>query len=388
VTYAAHRRIIDVDSHVIELDDFLFNAALPGERALLPKMSEQTELPFAQEGLDRGRELFEKRQSDPEAMAKFESSLMDARNNGWSRMGAFDPRERSHALDLMGFEQQWVLPTFSFHQIAHVKEPAVLAAGARALNRALAGFCAHDDRLRAIGYAPFSLGPEEAGAIVDEGLADGCFTFMVDTNEPDPGARSFTHPDFDPVWARFPEAGRPFVVHVAVNGHYEAVSPSFKNNGHDSIQFGGDAPASAVGFVTIKNSAELFLSAMVLDGVFDRHPGLRGISMEHGAFWVPSWLRALDFTADSLKRVRKFERPPSEVVRERLKFAPFAGEPLGWIIENIGPELLVFASDYTHPEGTSDPIGKFEATMTECAPETLERFYYGNMAELLGLAPE
>jgi hypothetical protein len=29
MTYAAHRRIIDVDSHVIELDDFLFEAARP-----------------------------------------------------------------------------------------------------------------------------------------------------------------------------------------------------------------------------------------------------------------------------------------------------------------------------------------------------------------------
>jgi predicted TIM-barrel fold metal-dependent hydrolase len=52
----------------------------------------------------------------------------------------------------------------------------------------------------------------------------------------------------------------------------------------------------------------------------------------------------------------------------------------------VGPELLVFASDYTHPEGTSDPIVKFEATMTDCTPETIERFYYGNMAELLELS--
>ena len=91
MTYAAHRRIIDVDSHVIELDDFLFEAARPEERVLLPKMTEQSELPFVQAGLDRGRELFEKRQNDPDVMAKFEANLMDARGNGWSRLGAFEP---------------------------------------------------------------------------------------------------------------------------------------------------------------------------------------------------------------------------------------------------------------------------------------------------------
>lgn len=83
-----------------------------------------------------------------------------------------------------------MLPTFAFHQIAHVTDPKVLETGARVLNRAMAGFCAHDDRLFAIGYVPLSLGPEVAASIMDEGLAAGCYTFMVDTNEPDPTARS------------------------------------------------------------------------------------------------------------------------------------------------------------------------------------------------------
>lgn len=384
MTYAEHRRIIDVDSHVIELEDFLFDAARPDEAKILPRMSDQTELPFDREGHDRGKELFAKRQSDPATMAKFEELLMEARGNGWSRLGAFDPKERSHALDLMGFEQQWVLPTFTFHQIGHEDDPKVTATGARVLNRALGAFCDHDERLRAVGYLPLSLGPEQAGDLLEEGLADGCFTFMVDTNEPDPKSRSFTHPDFDPVWARFATADIPFVAHVAVNGEYQAVPASFGNNGVRAPGFSGDTPSTPIGIVAIKNSAELFLSAMIFDGVFDRHPGLRGVSMEHGAFWVPSWLHALDFTAESIKRFRKFDRAPSEVARERLRFSPFAGEPVGWIIENVGPEMLVFASDYTHPEGTSDPIRKFEATMTECSPEVIDRFYYGNMAEFLG----
>jgi hypothetical protein len=167
MTYAGTRRIIDVDSHVIELEDFLANAADAKDRALLPGMADQRELPVAAAGLERGKELFAKRQSDPEVMAKFEQSLMYARGNGWSRLGAFDPKERSHALDLMGFERQLVLPTFSFHQIAHVEDPAVLAAGARSLYPAKSGVCADDDRQQAIGYLPHCRGPEMAGEIHD-----------------------------------------------------------------------------------------------------------------------------------------------------------------------------------------------------------------------------
>lgn len=385
MTYAGKRKIIDVDSHVIELDDFLANAASEADLALLPRMSDQTELPVVQAGLDRGRELFAKRQNDPEVMAKFEASLLDNRKSGWNRLGAFDAKERSHTLDLFGFRMQLVLPTFSFHQIAHVDDPAVLEAGARTLNRAMGTFCSHDDRLKAIGYVPLTLGPELALKVMRQGFDDGCYTFMVDTNEPDAERLSFTHPDFDPIWALFAQTNAPFVVHVAVNGHYQAIPQSFKHNGKETIELGGDAPAGEIGFVTIKNSAEIFLSAMIFDGVFDRHPALRGISMEHGAFWVPSWLQALDYTATLFKHKREFSELPSETAKKHLKFSPFAGEPVGWIIENVGREMIVFASDYPHPEGTSDPIRKFEAAMSNCDQATMDAFYHGNMEELMGI---
>lgn len=65
--------------------------------------------------------------------------------------------------------------------------------------------------------------------------------------------------------------------------------------------------------------------------------------------------------------------------------SPFPGEPLDWIIANTGPEMLVYASDYPHPEGTSDPIHKFEAKMGCCAKATMDAFYHGNMEQLMGI---
>ena len=51
MTYAAHRRIIDVDSHLFELDDFLHNAARPEHRDLVPSMHAQKGLAVPQAGL-------------------------------------------------------------------------------------------------------------------------------------------------------------------------------------------------------------------------------------------------------------------------------------------------------------------------------------------------
>ena len=385
MSYAEHRKIIDADSHVIELEDFLISAAKEEDKSLIPSMSSQKELPVVEAGLERGKELFKKRQEDPELMAKFDEAILDNTKSGWNRVGAFDPSERSHALDVFGYSIQWDLPTFSIHQIAHSDDPEILEVGSKTLNRAMAEFCKSDERLKAIGYVPLQLGPEKSLEILQQGFDEGCYSFMIDTNEPNEKNISFTHPDFDPIWKCFVEHKSPFVVHVAVNGHYKAVPGSFKNNGKTELELGGDAPAGELGLMTINSSAELFLSAMIFDGVFDRHPKLKGISMEHGAFWLPSWLKALDYTASLFKRKREFNELPSEVAKRHLKVSPFAGEPIGWIIENIGPNMLVYASDYPHPEGTSDPIRKFEATMTECDEKTMDAFYHGNMEELMGI---
>ena len=48
--------------------------------------------------------------------------------------------------------------------------------------------------------------------------------------------------------------------------------------------------------------------------------------------------------------------------------------------------MLVFASDYPHPEGTGNPIAKFERNMTNCDDTTMDKFYHGNMLDLMGWA--
>ena len=386
MTYAGQRRIIDVDSHLIELEDFLYQTATDAEKAAIPSMLDQKPVMQKRERLEMGREQHAARQADPALAARFEAQVLDNTQVGWGRLGAFDPAERSRALDLFGYEIQLILPTFTFHQFYNDPDPAVREAGTRALNRAMGQFCHHDHRMRAVGYLPLQFGPEKALDIMAKGLAEGCYTFAVDTNESNDAAQSYTHRDFDPVWAKFVECGLPVVSHVALNGHYDPVSPSFRNNGRVFHEIGDDAPAGEVGVLTIANSVQLFLGAMIYDGVFERHPGLRAISMEQGCIWLPGWLKMLDFTAGVFKRLRPFAETPSETAKRHIRVAPFAGEPVGWVIEQVGPGMLVYASDYPHPEGSADPIGKFEETMANRDPDVLNAFYYGNMAEVLQLA--
>lgn len=387
MTYAGKRRIIDVDSHLIELEDFLFQTANNNEKAKLPSMLDQKAVAQKRDRLELGREQFQARQGNRDLIAEYETQILDNSKVGWGRIGAFDPVERSRAIDLFGYEVQLVLATFTFHQFYSSPDPEVREAGARALNRAMGNFCKDDPRMRAVGYVPLSFGPEKAIAMMEQGIADGCYSFAVDTSEGNDEGQSFTHPDFDPVWAKFVEHKIPVVTHVAINGHYDPISPSFRNNGRVFHEIGDDAPAGEIGVMTIGNPVQLFLGAMIYDGVFERHPDLRVISMEHGCIWLPGWLKMMDFTANVFKRLRKFNEMPSETAKRHIKVAPFAGEPVGWVIEQVGPEMLVYASDYPHPEGSNDPIGKFEESMANCDQATMDAFYFNNMAEIMHLYP-
>ncbi|MFM7755390.1 MAG: amidohydrolase, partial [Actinomycetota bacterium] len=66
--------------------------------------------------------------------------------------------------------------------------------------------------------------------------------------------------------------------------------------------------------------------------------------------------------------------------------SPFAGEDVGWIIEQAGAEMVAFSSDYPHHEGTDDPIRRFEASMGALDAGTLRAFYSDNGRRLLGAA--
>ncbi|HMP63202.1 MAG TPA: hypothetical protein PKA17_09005 [Phenylobacterium sp.] len=71
-------------------------------------------------------------------------------------------------------------------------------------------------------------------------------------------------------------------------------------------------------------------------------------------------------------------------MRKHIKFTPFPGEDVGHLIADAGAELFLFSSDYPHPEGTTDPIGRFERTFAELTEDERERFYSRNFEEMMG----
>ena len=380
MSYADGRPILDADSHLMELPGFLDRFI---EADMVDRLKGR-EMKALAPVLDRATADAEARKADPVVRAEAEARLLQ--DKGWLAMGAFDPAERHHVLDLFGFSGQLVFATFATAMFVG-RDADLHYAGSAAHNRAVVDFCEGDPRLLPVGYVPL-VDPDKAVKVLKEALELGCAAIHVPSTAA--GDRAPTHPDLHPFWQILNDADVPFVLHVGGGGRL--LDRAFHNNGMPvTDHLGGGENIRSKDFLAISNSPSLFLGALILDGHFDRFPDLRGGAIEEGASWVVSWLHQLDFAQRAFRRTEKplneLAMRPSDYVRKHLKFTPFPGEPVGWMIEQAGPELFMFSTDYPHPEGGRDPKAKFEDTMATVSETDRERFYFGNMAELLGRVP-
>jgi uncharacterized protein len=379
--YAEGRTYYDADSHIMELHDWL---AAYADDAVRPAIR-PLELGGAGARAERAVDEAAARRGDPAKAAALEERLMTAK--GWGALGAFDPDERSRALDLLGFERQLVFSTFSPTQFLYSKDPAVRWGGNRAHNRAVVDFCSRDERLLPVALVPLD-DPERAAAEVGACLADGAAAVHVTHDAPP--EQSHTHPAYDGVWGRLAEAGVPFVLHVG--GSNRGIRASLHNNGLAPVTdfIGGGENVRSKDYMALHHPAELFVACMAMDGVFERFPRLHGGAIELGALWVPSLLTRLDLATNNFRKTEPqltaMPLKPSEYLHRQMWFTPFPGEPVGQLIELAGDDLFLFSSDYPHPEGTKDPLGRFEASLHGTGEPAKERFYSGNFADFLRLA--
>jgi predicted TIM-barrel fold metal-dependent hydrolase len=174
-----------------------------------------------------------------------------------------------------------------------------------------------------------------------------------------------------------------------IGGGGRPLRRSFHENGKPPITdfLGGGENVRSKDYMCLHNPPEIFLSCMVLDGMFETFPRLRGGCIEQGALWVVPWLRRLDLAIEGFSRTEpalRMPRLPSEYVHGHLWFTPFPNEPVGWMIEQAGEDLFLFSSDYPHPEGGRDPLGRFVRSL-EGQPESAhERFYAANFLDMMG----
>ena len=201
------------------------------------------------------------------------------------------------------------------------------------------------------------------------------------------GDRSPGHVDLDPFWARLAESGTPFVLHVG--GAPLQLAKAWMNNGRAPTKdwMGGGENLRTKDIALLHEGPEAFLTMMVLDGVLERHPTLRGASVELGAgagsrAAAPARLGGEDLGPHRRQPARGWSRTPSQQITEQLAFRALCVRGGGRPDRPIQPNLHLFSTDYPHVEGGRNPLGRFESSLGERSETVQDKFYAENFLRI------
>lgn len=293
--------------------------------------------------------------------------------------GFHDPEARLALLDEFGLDKAVLFPNYGLlWERPLVDRPDAQLANMRAWNRWV-GEVAAAGRGRLSPVAHVSLrdldwldaelarlaGAGVRLAMVAPALVDG---------------RPLSDPALDRAWASFVDHDIAPVFHVA----------NFPHPFHDAwYDNDPDAAAPVMGSVFIWSAPALAICDMAINGVFERHPGLRLGVMELSAVWVPMFLLMLDGGFDFHARfngrpLRELSLRPSEYVRRQVRVAVFCYEGPKKLIHQLGEEMLMFSSDYPHAEGIARPVVDYERIAGPLEPAAAGRLYAGNLEWLVG----
>jgi predicted TIM-barrel fold metal-dependent hydrolase len=396
--YSEGRVVHDADAHLMETPTWLRDHAEAKFRDRLPVLRypggnelRQTGKPEEQQrDLVASFEDLRARHGSDAYRAVEAAEIMQRKN--FAATGSFIAEDRPRALDLLGFSSQLMFNTFHngrLHDLEHGHDHELAYAAARAHNRGMLEFCSVDPRLLPSCYVPL-VNPEKAERAAEDALAQGAAALLVASGCPPKFSPS--HRDLFGVWARAEEAGIPIVFHVGGTG--QLISPAYFANGlpipHDF--HGGDENFRSVDYMGIPVPPAQTLATLIFDGVLERFPELRIGVIEQGAIWVPSWLRQMESAFEAFRRheerLQGLSLSPSEYVHRQVRFTPYPTEDVGWIVDQGGPDLVMFSSDYPHVEGGRKPVERFEASLGAADDDVRQAFYVDNFLFLMGRAGE
>ncbi|MGI9029143.1 MAG: amidohydrolase family protein, partial [Ilumatobacteraceae bacterium] len=383
----------DADAHIMEPPGWLRSYADPGIRDSIEPLRYSSGNELRQTGdpdeqladLDAAFDRLRDRHASHEYRNTEAADIMARKN--FAATGSFVPEDRPRALDLLGFASQLVFNTFHNRRLRdweHSGDLELAIGAARAHNRGMVEFCSVDPRLLPSCYVPL-VDLDRAGALAHEAIDQGAAALLVASGCP-PG-HSPSHVALDAVWAVASEAHIPIVFHVGGTG--DLIDGNYFRNGMPIPPdfHGGEENFRSVDYMGIPGPPAQTMATMIFDGVLERFPDLRIGVIEQGAIWIPSWMRQMESAFDAFarheERLQALSLRPSEYVRRQIRATPYPTEDVGWIIEQGGPEIPLFSSDYPHVEGGRRPLERFETSLGDAGEDVRQRFYCDNFLDLL-----
>jgi uncharacterized protein len=293
--------------------------------------------------------------------------------------GGYDPRARLRVMDDEQIDIALLYPTIGIAWEGMVRDPQLATAYCRAYNRWIVEFCS-TDRRRLVPIAHICLmDPDGAVEEVRRARQAGCAGVYL---SPDPAARGgmqFDDPKLAPFWATVQDLDMPVAFHVVARS--ENLLREWQG-GHDTAV--GQA-VFALAFLALDVMAAF--TSMMTRGLFETYPRLRLAVLEAGSNWITAWLDRLDHKFEVLRPFSSMKLLPSEYFKRQCVISAEPDESLtARIIEHLGAEYVVWASDYPHLDASFNVVATLRERIAGL-PEDAQRLVLGaNVLRFYGLA--
>jgi predicted TIM-barrel fold metal-dependent hydrolase len=286
----------------------------------------------------------------------------------------FDPHAWLREIESDGVWGGVVFPSVSMILYA-LPDGDLLDAIFRAYNGWISEFAsAAPQRIKPVGMVNVDV-PTVAATEIERLAAAGFAGALIPVVPPH--ALPYSSEAYEPVWAAAAAARLPLHLHVVTD----------RNPG----QFGHTTVRAAVKVNDPDHWVRLALTDLVFNGVFDRHPDLRVVSVEHEGGWVRHWMDRMDWHYRynlSLFEARLANGAlPSDHVRANV-FVSFT-EDANLVADrhHIGVGNLLWGSDFPHAE-SSWPTSRatIDAVAAIAGREDTRRMTWSNAAALYGFS--
>jgi hypothetical protein len=283
-------------------------------------------------------------------------------------MRVHDVPTRLRDMDTEGIDISVLFPTRGF-AVTMLPEKDYAAAFCRAYNEWVASICAESPRLKAVALVPF----QDVDAAVQEieraitrlglaGIAVASFGLKEHLGQP----------LFWPIYEQLQKLNTPLLVHNSRQG------PA------GEIRFDTFLFRHTIGrpFETLLDCA-----ALMYGGVPEKFPRLKIAFLECGCGWVPYWMDRMDEEWEKRQaEAPLLKKKPSQYIIEGHWY--YATEPeettLPYVMERIGEDRILFASDYPHWDGNFPHMTSTLKRRKDITDRQKDKILRANAAELYG----
>jgi predicted TIM-barrel fold metal-dependent hydrolase len=288
--------------------------------------------------------------------------------------GGYDPAARLSVMDDEQIDMALLYPTIGIAWEAMVESPRLATAYARAYNRWIVDFCSHD-RKRLVPIAHICL-KDPAGAVeeVKRARKDGCAGVYLSPDPPARDGRQFDDPALVPFWQTVQDLDMPIAFHVVARS--TSPLPEYVG-GRDLSAAGGEAVFS---FTFLALDVMAAFTSMMTRGMFEKYPRLKCAVLEAGSNWITAWLDRMDHKTEVMHAFTPMKLLPSEYFKRQCVISAEPDESItAAVAERLGPDYVIWASDYPHLDATFNVVGELREKIAPL-PKAAQRKILGENA--------